>query len=293
MSDRAEPESPPVTADSPTATLPADPKVNSDPEISRPMLEVHAPHEPIHTWKDFFIHIMTIVLGLLIAIGLEQTVEHFHHERQLAATRKALQLELVLNADRFAAETQLARRYVPILQTNLAVFQYLKLHPGAAPTQWPGVLSWSSFDPLYWSDAWETAKQSGVLSYMPESEFRRYAEIYRRLEGLTNAILSRRSAVSSATAYLIAQPNASLLSPAQIDEQIALTVSVLNAYVETEIFQRAIATQIREFSRAPTVADIEAITHQHTDPEATKAIDAIVNKFLAKERDLAEYEAQH
>jgi hypothetical protein len=39
------------------------------------MLDVHPPHEAIHTWKGFFIHIATIVIGLLIAIGLEQTVE--------------------------------------------------------------------------------------------------------------------------------------------------------------------------------------------------------------------------
>jgi hypothetical protein len=38
-----------------------------------PMLDVHPPHEVTHTWKDFFIHIATIVVGLLIAIGLEQS----------------------------------------------------------------------------------------------------------------------------------------------------------------------------------------------------------------------------
>ena len=37
------------------------------------MLDVHPPHEVTHTWKDFFIHIATIVVGLLIAIGLEQS----------------------------------------------------------------------------------------------------------------------------------------------------------------------------------------------------------------------------
>jgi hypothetical protein len=41
-----------------------------------PMLDVHAPHETIHTWKDFAIHIAAIAVGLLLAIGLEQTVEY-------------------------------------------------------------------------------------------------------------------------------------------------------------------------------------------------------------------------
>jgi len=48
------------------------------------MLVVQPPHEASHTWKDFLIHIATICVGLLIAIGLEQTVEaiHRHHERE-------------------------------------------------------------------------------------------------------------------------------------------------------------------------------------------------------------------
>ncbi|MGA8707707.1 MAG: hypothetical protein WB646_12045, partial [Steroidobacteraceae bacterium] len=30
-------------------------------------------HYTVHTWKDFFIHLATISIGLLIAIGLEQS----------------------------------------------------------------------------------------------------------------------------------------------------------------------------------------------------------------------------
>ena len=38
-------------------------------------MEVHPPDHAIHSWRDFIIHIATIVVGLLIAIGLEQSVE--------------------------------------------------------------------------------------------------------------------------------------------------------------------------------------------------------------------------
>ena len=47
------------------------------------MIEVHPPHENVHTWRQFLIHIAAITIGLLIAIGLEQTVEYFHHRHQL------------------------------------------------------------------------------------------------------------------------------------------------------------------------------------------------------------------
>ena len=58
------------------------------------MLEVHAPHEPIYTWKGFTIHIATIVIGLLIAVGLEQTVEYFHHQHQAAKYEEHLRADL-------------------------------------------------------------------------------------------------------------------------------------------------------------------------------------------------------
>ena len=54
------------------------------------MLDVHAPHETIHGWKSFFIHIATISIGLLIAIGLEQTVETLHHRHQLYELHESL-----------------------------------------------------------------------------------------------------------------------------------------------------------------------------------------------------------
>jgi hypothetical protein len=54
------------------------------------MLDVHPPHEATHTWKDFFIHVATICVGLLIAIGLEQTVEAIHHRHQRHQLEEAL-----------------------------------------------------------------------------------------------------------------------------------------------------------------------------------------------------------
>ena len=73
--------------DNPIPTAPETPEL---PEEPTPMLDVHPAHHAAHSWRDFFIHIATIVLGLLIAIGLEQTVEHFHHQQQLRELRQGL-----------------------------------------------------------------------------------------------------------------------------------------------------------------------------------------------------------
>jgi hypothetical protein len=63
------------------------------------MVDVHAPYEIVHTWKSFLIHIATIVIGLLIAIGLEQTVESFHHRHQAREARRRLLAEVKANGE--------------------------------------------------------------------------------------------------------------------------------------------------------------------------------------------------
>src|SRR6202049_139743 len=67
-------------------------------ENAPPMLDVHAPHKAVHTWKDFFIHLATIVIGLLIAVGLEQTVEHIHDRFKVRETREVRDIEGIVRS---------------------------------------------------------------------------------------------------------------------------------------------------------------------------------------------------
>ncbi len=68
------------------------------------MLDVHPPHHAATTWRDFFIHIITITIGLFIAIGLEQTVEHFHHLHQRHQLEDNLRDEFRTNLRRDAKD---------------------------------------------------------------------------------------------------------------------------------------------------------------------------------------------
>lgn len=49
-------------------------------------MEIHPPQHGIQSWREFLLHMTTIVLGILIAIGLEQTVEWVHHQAGAKAT---------------------------------------------------------------------------------------------------------------------------------------------------------------------------------------------------------------
>ncbi len=62
------------------------------------MIDVHPPHEPVHGWRGFAAHLLTITVGLLIALGLEAAVEAMHHHELAAHARENIEQELVRNA---------------------------------------------------------------------------------------------------------------------------------------------------------------------------------------------------
>lgn len=84
------------------------------------MLEAHAPYEPIRTWKGFFIHIATIVVGLLIAIGLEQSVEFYHHRNQLQGARLELMRELQENQGALTKNMAAVQKIAAVLEVDLS-----------------------------------------------------------------------------------------------------------------------------------------------------------------------------
>src|SRR5579863_8039658 len=127
MADCAEPEIPQGPADSLKAAWPPATEALPNPEISAPMLDVHAPHETVHTWKDFLVHIVAITIGLLIAVGLEQTVEFFHHRHQRLQLEEQIREVLSDDTELVAADTaKLAglRAYLVNLQSAVVARQH-------------------------------------------------------------------------------------------------------------------------------------------------------------------------
>ena len=138
------------------------------------MLDVHAPHQSVHTWRDFFIHIITIVIGLLIAIGLEQTVERIHHSHERSELRETLHREsdqILKDARETAAalnyhQDWLGRRGD---QVKAAVWQH---QPLAQPPAYAMRLFDYPDDPL-----WRSAKISGLVERLSSDELNAYSEV--------------------------------------------------------------------------------------------------------------------
>lgn len=56
-------------------------------------MDIHKPHAA-KNWKEFFIELGTIVLGIVIAIALEQLVEAWHWQSEVVEARKAIIAEM-------------------------------------------------------------------------------------------------------------------------------------------------------------------------------------------------------
>jgi hypothetical protein len=137
------------------------PTSNSD--NSTPMLDVHAPHESIHTGKDFLIHIATICVGLLIAVALEQTVEAVHHRHQ----REQLLVSLDHDTRATLRDTDfIIDEYHRRIQWNRTRIGQVQ----AAPDE--GALITIPADP-----AWEAARASGMIPLFSQGEIAAYSEV--------------------------------------------------------------------------------------------------------------------
>jgi hypothetical protein len=156
----------------------------SEPRLHRPnqpqheerghMIDVHPPHEGIHTWKDYLLHMSTIVLGLLIAIGLEQSVEALHREHERQELRASLQRDSEkIVADAIQAQQAQTEPLLWLQRREQLVQDALAAHrrPGRLPRQ-PRISSAVPINP-----AWNAAKSSGLLSLLTQQEVQAYSEL--------------------------------------------------------------------------------------------------------------------
>jgi hypothetical protein len=137
------------------------------------MLDVHAPHERVHGTKDFFVHLFTITIGLLIALSLEGLVEWRHHRNLVHEASAGLRSEIDQNTARIGSLRQQISAQQKELDQNLNALQVLRVHPEQhASTSFTFRLQ--GFE----DTAWKTAQATGAFAYMSYQDAREYSNIY-------------------------------------------------------------------------------------------------------------------
>lgn len=140
------------------------------------MLDVHPPHEPVHGWRDFVIHLATITIGLLIALGLEGCVEWAHHRHLVHEAQTALHNEIRDNESRMSGVLASAQKKQDALKHDVVVLRQRIAHPEEKDDHQSMSVDIRivGFDDV----SWKTAQSIGALTFMPYAQVQEYAEIY-------------------------------------------------------------------------------------------------------------------
>jgi hypothetical protein len=152
-------------------------------------MEVHRP-KPVHHWREFLREIGIIVLGVLIALGAEQTVEWLHWRYEASQ-----------------AEDHLRRDSASILFSMLERLEIQKCQDGRLMLIRDRLLAsgstWSAMAPFYTSGppagstyahpmrtwpttSWSNAVASTVATHLPDERLSHYAEIFAAAEREAN-----------------------------------------------------------------------------------------------------------
>jgi hypothetical protein len=136
-------------------------------------MDVHPPHEPIHSARDFFLHLFTITVGLLIALSLEAGVEHLHNRHLLHTAESNLRSELHDNRALLASDERYLDNTQQQIEDGLKILTVLKAGKPSAdePSQ-----HWEWDSPQ--AAAWETARNNGALALMSYDTAESYAIVY-------------------------------------------------------------------------------------------------------------------
>ena len=167
------------------------------------MLDVHPPHHPTHTWRDFLLHIATICIGLLIAIGLEQAVEALHHRHQRHQLEADLRAENLRNVHIALSNIEVSQR-----RREFDAAQYIELQRAAQEHRAPLSLSrdrhsisFHYVKPAY--AVWTVAQQSGTLDLLPRADAQRYVRVYSLVQMAVDRLEPSNTALQKTTVALL------------------------------------------------------------------------------------------
>ncbi|MGH8232350.1 MAG: hypothetical protein ACRESY_11055, partial [Steroidobacteraceae bacterium] len=251
------------------------------------MLDVHSPHGAARTWTDFWIHLGTISIGLLIAIGLEQSAEALHRLHQRHRLEQDLQLEAKKNLVLMEIDNRYFDATLPWLIQLRNKVDEVRESGGKVKFDY---LPAPRTDGLFWPDSpyWNTAKQSAEVGLLPRDEAGMYDLVYTqqgvmkdRYDGYANVIDEIRRFESrfanlkigaAATDGDVAVGN--IWNDTPIPDISRITSEDLREY---SILLNAAVTELSRFHRYTTLA--YAVTHAatqgaHSDEQLFKLMGA-------------------
>jgi hypothetical protein len=213
-----------------------------------PVIDVHSPHEPIHGWRDFFLHLTTITIGLLIALSLEGCVEWQHHRHLVHEAEASLHAEIQSNAKGMQDNIADLHHKQDDLKHDVIVLKYLiKNHKMPENASMSLGASIQTFDDV----SWRTAQSTGALSYMPYARAEEYADIYNsQAELYTSEQQAARDAIISLAPFMNAGKDDPDLTPDQANDIKQKIETLQSQLTLVDSFMKSLDTEYKKFLAA-------------------------------------------
>lgn len=160
------------------------------------MLDVHPPHEAVHGWRDFLLHLVTITIGLLIALSLEGCVEWQHHRHLVREAEESLRAEIKENAAGLAGTSAEIKKQQGELAHDVEVLTSV-IKTGKMPKDDHMDIGFHVRG--FANVSWRTAQSTGAMAYMPYATAQEYSSIYNQQDELD---LEQRQTLRDATLSL-------------------------------------------------------------------------------------------
>lgn len=146
-------------------------------------MEVHPPHHPIQSVKEFMVHLLAITIGLLIALGLEASVEWVHHRHLTRDARENIVQEIRANQQ----DVQRQLNALPAEERRLdEILSLVDDAQHGRPQKPIGDFMWTRI--LLRDSAWNATSSTGAIGFMDYSEVKRYSQLYA-MQKITGSLL--------------------------------------------------------------------------------------------------------
>lgn len=136
-------------------------------------MDIHKP-KPVHSWREFLSEIGVIVIGILIALTLEQVVETWRDHRHLTEARENTRAEIARNLGYMVRRQHTEPCVTRRLDEVARLIAQISAGQAINGPIWIGhPLIWFTVDGRY-----KTALQSGGIGLMPAEEQAAYSNFY-------------------------------------------------------------------------------------------------------------------
>ena len=196
-------------------------------------MEVHPPHEPVHTWREALVHIGLMTVGLFIALMLEALVEYIHHKELVHGARENIRRELEDNHKAALKDEVFLQQSAEKIKAGLATLHLLQAQPNAQNQSIECSVEFSDLNDA----AWRTARDSGALSYMPLDEVQAYAGVYGLQQTVSEQTRSLLTHQAEALAPVLAEDEKfSDMAPQEFaDMRRAAAINYTDVYVLNQL----------------------------------------------------------